>query len=114
MQDYDTVSDYVGDFAYTPTQQPLPVFAALNANGTTDAMSDGFSIATPGGSLEVTITSADQTAVPEPGGAWLIGAALLAFAYGRGRVNAQRSTSAANRASERSGSHLASTGKNAR
>ncbi len=107
-------SSLVGIFADTPTQQPLPVFAALNAIGTTDAMFDAFSIATPGGSVELTLPSAGQTAVPEPGSTWLIGASLLAFAYGRARVNAQRSTRAANRASVRNGSHFASTGKNAR
>ncbi len=114
MKDYLDQSDYVGDFAYTPTQQPLPVFAALNAAGTTDASFDAFSTATPGGSVELTLPSASQTAAPEPRSAWLLGAALLAFAYGRARVNAQRSTRAANRASERNGSHFASTGKNAR
>jgi PEP-CTERM motif len=53
---------------------------------------DGFSIATPGGSVELSMPSAGPMAVPEPASIWLLGAALLAAAYARARVKVKRLT----------------------
>jgi Two component regulator propeller len=60
------------------------------------------------------LLSGSPRPVPEPGSTWLLAAALLALAYGRAKVNAQRSTRAEKRGSERSASHFPSTGRNAR
>jgi len=70
-------------FADTPEQQTPALFPVLNLTGITDASLVGFSDASAGGSLEVSVQPAGQQAVPEPTTCWLLGAVVLAARVGR-------------------------------